>query len=173
MGQSDLVYSFAEVKKLYDEYSIKKDKDGNLLVVERGSGAICTDQDPIDKVKFAHTWVQATRYGRPKNFPNQEKITQEDYSYAFDTEAKEIYDFIMESVSQTMLASRSLLRKEPLMADVLKADLRAHAEDTVSGLYSNERFLAAFNKWVRACNNIPVNSEGLRLETQEKVSTYW
>ncbi len=172
MEQPDLVYSFLEVKNLFDRFNIKQSSSGEFEIVDRNSQAVCLDKAKADQVKFAHTWFAATEFGRSRTTPNPKEVTQDDYSYAFNEEAKRIYDFIMDIASQTMLNGGVLIRKEPLRAEVLEAGLRAHAEDIVDGLYSKKRFLEAFNKWVRACNNMSMTPAELNAEVTEKVSTY-
>lgn len=153
-------YSFEEVKKLFDNFNIQKNKNGEYIVVNRATKIYYDAKDFVDKVKFAHTWFQATRNGRSRTTLDLSVTTEDDYLYAFDHEAKEVYDYIMAVVSQTMQASGHLLRCEALVNEIKQAEgLRAHAYETAEGLYKNERFVQAFDTWVRKANNIPTYEE--------------
>lgn len=166
------IYTFYDVKRLFDEFNIKKSTDGAFQVVKRSNGITYGNQALVDNVKFAHTWVAATEFGRSRMTPDTQVITQEDYSFAFDEEARRIYDFIMDAASQELINNGVLIGKEQLVAIIKTAVLRAHAKDVVEGLYSDKRFLEAFNKWVRACNNMPTEEGSLKQAVQGEAPTH-
>lgn len=155
-------YSFEQVKALFDQYHIQKLNGGKYAIVDRTTGAVWNENgDPnlVDNVKFSYTWLNATEYGRARTNPDSRVVTDDDYQYAFNLEAKKVYDAIMRIISPTMQATGHLLQCEPLVQEIKQLHgLRAHSELTVQGLYQNDRFIQAFFTWARKANNIPVYS---------------
>lgn len=149
-------YSFDAVKNLFDTYKLVLNEKKEFIAVNRVNNIPYEGKSFVDQVKFAHTWVAAVRATRPQTMPCSNVVSQADYGLAFGESARELYDFVMELVSQTMQGCGRLLRYEALAKEVREASLAiAHADSIVAGLYENERFIQAFDSWVRSATMTP------------------
>jgi len=152
-------YSFETVKELFDEYELVKDGKGTIMAARRGSKIPYTDAGFVAMVKFATTWVRATEFQRSRQTTDLQVITEDDYKYAFSDQAKEVYDCIMANAGQTMAAGGRLMRQETLRTEVIRNNLYKYAPTIVDGLYSNSKYLQAFDTWVRNASGIPIITE--------------
>ncbi len=152
-------YSLEEIEDLFKKYNLIKDTDGEFKVIDRKTNIIYEGKNFVDKVKFAHTWVAATRYGRSLSSPNLNGITESDYAYAFDEKAKEVYDNIMALASINMKTSGVLINPQTLENEITNYVNYKYAKSIVRGLYSEERFKESFKNWLRMANNIPIIEE--------------
>lgn len=167
-----MTYSFEKMKALFDQYHIQKLENGKYIIVDRKTKAVWNENDDpvlVDGVKFGYTWFNATEYGRSRTNPDARIVTADDYEYAFNEDAKKLYDKIMEIVSPVMQSTGHLLRCEPLIQEIKQVKgLRTGSELTVQGLYQNDRFIQSFFNWTRRANNMPVYMDSNKEPTKQK-----
>lgn len=147
-------FKFQEVKNLFDKYSLKV-IDGKWAVTDRKTSIPCFDEQFIAEVKFAHTWVKATEYNRSRTTTERQIVTPDDYQYAFNENAKAVYDSIMAYSQQVMQAAGTLYRPEVLKQEVEGAVKYKYAGSIVDGIYQEERYAKSFEDWVRYSTKIP------------------
>lgn len=149
-------YSLEEVRNLFEQFNLYTLDDGTYVAMRVGTKIYYSDPVFVEKVKFAHTWFAATKYGRSLPTIDAKQITESDYMYAFNDGAKETYDYIMAVVSPTMQATGHLLREDVLKKEIVEALNYKYAPSIVRGLYSQEHFQKSFENWVRMANNLPI-----------------
>ena len=147
------------VEDLFKRYNLIKDSNGEFKVIDRRTNIIYETKNFVDKVKFAHTWVAATKYERSLSSPGLNEIPESDYAYAFNEKAKEVYDNIMALASINMQAAGVLLNPQTLENEITNYVNYKYAKSIVRGLYSEERFEESFKNWLRMANNIPIIKE--------------
>ncbi len=157
-------FSFAEVKYLYDNYGIKKNSQGVFEVFDRKNRQRVFGSDLEPKVKFAHVWVAARQENRSLSYPSSNNsITEEQYSNAFDDDAKLVYNTIMrESVKWAKYDK--IPSVESLCMQVDLAISSPYAKNTIRGLYSSHTREEHFSNWVSKAveyKNSVVNSNNV------------
>lgn len=143
-----MLYGFEVVKGLYDKYDISfneqtkqyeiRDRQTNQVYNFDGLGA--------EKVKFAHFWVYATKYGHSTSTPDGRVLTQEEYDRAFGAFSREVYNIIMSTEVQAIQATGRLSRLE-VLEEELKSASYAHARDIARGLFSRPNGHTSFAIW--------------------------
>ncbi len=123
-GVDDMNYSFDTLKNLYDKYGIEKDSEsGQTVVVDRKTRELFAfEGDFAECVKFAHTWVYATRYTPYGNSTSisKGKITEDEYGRAFSDSSRTIYNSIMERLVTCLQESGKMLKCETLIEEIEK-----------------------------------------------------
>ena len=152
-------YSFEEIEYLFNNFNIIKDSNGEYKVIDIRTNAICEEKELVAKVKFAHTWVAATRYERSLDAPYSKVITKLDYATAFNAQAKEVYEYIMAIASINMKAVGVLINPITLEKEITNYVVYTRAKSIVRGLYSKERFAESFKNWLRMANDMPIIEE--------------
>lgn len=151
-GVDDMNYSFDTLKKLYDDYSIIKDsKSGRTVIVSRENDKLLfAFEGPFAEcVKFAHTWVFATRYNQSLNTTSisDSNISTNEYEKAFGASSRDTYNVIMESVVACLQESGRILKCEALIEEVKRQISNPHTEDIVKGLYAKKGGYSSFLYW--------------------------
>lgn len=154
-------YSFETVKELFDEYELLEIEKGVLIAGGRKNHVLYDTVSLVAMVKFATAWVRATENERSRTTTDIKTVTEDDYKYAFSDQAKEVYDCIMANAGQAMAAGGRLMRQETLSKEVSQDTGYKYASSIVKGLYSNDKYLQAFDTWVRKASGIPVIVEEL------------
>ena len=156
-------YSFEAVKKLYDRYGIGKDRvTGKYVIFEKGTNTVFDfDSDLANSVKFAYTWMYATRYGHSSASLtlNNDELSQEEYERAFNENSRLTYDTIMENAIMGLQSFGRMYRPEALKSEVAAIVPYAHAVDIVDGLYERPNAYASFETWCRKAAGIELNQE--------------
>ena len=143
-------YDFDTVKRLYDKYGISVDpKTNTYCITDRKDGKSYSFEGlGAEKVKFAHYWVYATKYGQSTSSPNNSNITEEEYARAFSEDLREVYNTIIGTAIQHLQTIGRMCKVEALKNELSEA-IYAHAQDVAEGLYSKPNGYAAFETWCR------------------------
>ena len=75
-------FSFDFVKSLYDSYGICKENNKYVIFERKGQNKFDFESEFAQNVKFAHAWVEATKFNHSTTGGNG--ITQEEYARAFN-----------------------------------------------------------------------------------------
>ena len=149
-GVDDMNYSFDTLKTLYDKYSIEKRDNGQIVIVDRKTReSFAFEGDFGEFVKFAHTWVFATRYNQSPNTLSVSKnnITDDEYGRAFSDSSRKIYNLIMESVVTCLQQTGRMLTQERIIYEIKKQINDSHVEDIVKGLFVKKGGHFSFLFW--------------------------
>ncbi len=143
-------YDFDTVKRLYDRYDIGFDAKTNThYIADRKSGKYYSFEGlGAEKVKFAHYWVYATKYGKSTSTPNND-TTEEEYALAFSDNLREVYNTIIGTSIQHLQSTGRMCKVEALQNDLSSEVLYAHAKDVAEGLYAKPNGYLAFETWCK------------------------
>ncbi len=141
-------FTLDEVKNLFDTYTIKKKENGKFYVSERNNNTCYGEETIVDYVKFAYTWIRACQYNRKRPTFDLSVITDDDYYNAFNNHTEKLYEALME-ISRKYLKEHQNMISQDELKEKLSYLNYIHTNDIINGLYSNERFLKVFEKWVK------------------------
>lgn len=140
-------FRFGGVRGTFDKYTLGKDDNGNLVAVERKTGTMHTDELIIDRVKFSIAWVKATMNSHPRTSPNGLNVTNQDYEYAFDENARKTYATIMACINYQLLTTGDI---DPLEVIEDAGTLNyKYASEYARQLFSQKKFAEATDTWAR------------------------
>lgn len=139
-------FTLDDVKKLYDNYDIKKIK-GKDAIVNRFNHQQIFDSKLVSNVEFAHSWFLARQVNQSDTLRN-EIVAEEEYQRAFDKQAKLIYDYIM-FLSVKEMRSNGLFIQSGILAQKVQEKLHfKHVSSTVLGLFATFESELSFKKWI-------------------------
>lgn len=149
-------YSFDFVKVLYDSYGIWKENDKYVIVERNGQNKFDFESEFAQNVKFAHAWVQATKFNHSTTAPTTagNGITQEEYARAFNENSRQTYNVILSTVIQGLKAHGKMYQKEVIKKEVEELVNYLHASEIVEGLYSKPSLYASFEHWCRKASTL-------------------
>ena len=143
-------YGFDSVKSIYDRYDICQnlktkefsifDKKNNNMYSFTGSFA--------EKVKFAHTWMYATKYGQSSSSTISYETTKEEYERAFSDTLRDAYNEIIAVELNIIHNIGRMGTSEAVKKGVGQAHY-AHIGQVIDGLYSKPKGLASFEMWCK------------------------
>lgn len=143
-------FSLTSIKEAYDDYDVTVDSSEKYTL--KKDGIVYSDELIMDKVKFAYTWISATRYNRARS-GNGSNITDEDYYYAFNDNAVDVYNGIMNTVLENNLDIRNLETKNVLKNALSDINYK-YSSSIVDGLYSSydsiDNFDRCFNDYKKS-----------------------
>jgi len=148
-------FTFDELKNLFYTFNLKQDIYGQYFIVNRQTGIPYNDGLVVDYVKFAHTWVYATTHNRSLK-KDSNIMTQEDYDYAFNEEAREVYNLIMNYSNQVLKHTGRMIGKERLIEYIRQNGIPVnYLKSIVDAIYSQENFYNSYEIWVRYSTQDP------------------
>lgn len=157
-------FRFDGVKDTFDKYTLGKDKNGNLVAVDRNSGVFISDELMIDRVKFSLSWVLATMNSHPRTTSDRSYVTEQDYEYAFSEDARKTYAIIMSEIQRELTTTGNI---NPIEIVQSTEDFNyKYAKSYAENLFSQKKFIEATNKWARHAlpNALPQTEELLTYE---------
>lgn len=165
-------YNFERVKQLYDEYGITKSINSSEqleIFNRRNNIRYDFNSEFAQDVKFAHTWVAATKFNHSSSSPTSvnNKITEEEYIRAFNENAKEAFNIIVSTSILCLQAVGRMPKYELLEKELKKSSNYAHAVDIAKGLYSKPNGYESFELWCRNAAK-KIRDEDFVYETNNK-----
>ena len=135
-------FSLSSIKEAYDSYEVVFDSLGRTNL--KKDGIVYSDEFIIDKVKFAYIWIAATRCISSRS-DNGSRITDEDCYYAFNDDATQVYNGIMNTVLENNLDIRNMETKNVLKSALTNINYK-YSSSIVDGLYASHDSIDSFNK---------------------------
>lgn len=140
-------FRFSGVKQTFDNYTLGKDKNGNIVAIDKNNGTYISDELIIDRVKFSLSWVMATMNSHPRTTPDSTTVTEQDYQYAFSEDARKTYAIIMSEVQKQLTTTGNI---DPIqVVQSTEGFNYKYAKAYAINLFSQKRFIEATNRWVR------------------------
>ena len=164
-------FSFDNVQYLYDTYGNNKENDKFFIVARKSKIKYDFKSEFAQYVKFAHAWVQATKYNRSTTYPTttQKTITEEEYANAFNDFSKQTYNTILCTIVQSIQSFGRMYKIEALEKELKDSIVYTHATDIVKGLYSNTNYYNSLENWCKKASTL-YTEEQLREIIQKGVS---
>ena len=157
-------FKFSGLKETFDKYYLSKDETDQLFVIEKASGTKISDPLIIDRMKFALSWMEATKKSHSRT-TSDPKTTEQDYEYAFNEGAKLTYATMMSCIQKQLLTTGNIDYNE--IIEYAKEINYKYSVDYITNLFSEERFVKALDTWSRRAipNALPATRS---LETLEE-----
>lgn len=139
-------FRFSGLKETYDNYYLTKNEKGELVVIEKSTNGIIIDPLIVDRMKFALSWMEATKKSHSR-ITTESGTTDQDYNYAFNEGAQLTYATMMACIQKQLLTTGNIDFNE--IIDSEEQVNYKYAKEYVTNLFSEERFVNALDKWSR------------------------
>lgn len=140
-------FSFDGVKKTYDKYSFHVDHKGNFIITNKNTKIIYNDKISLIRAKFVLSWVSATLNKRTRHTILEQGLSDEDYFYAFNEKARDVYNVLMNEIQDQLLKTGNI--DTSLLVNTIKECHYEYANSIVCGLFDHSNSAIATYDWVK------------------------